>query len=356
MRPAPVTVRSAALLYSLAAAVVAPQPARAAATTVELPAGSVNGLAAAISQAGSGGTVVLKSGLHKESGSVVVTIPVSIAGEAGAILESATPAVFPSTFPITITAALQFKGAPGATVRGVWFQPPLGTVGCAAVLLEDSPGAQVLNNRMTQLQYGVVVQRGDNTVIRGNTINLATNWDLDPSDPAYLIDAVGVMVLAAPHAQVTGNQVSSAIMGIAASGAAAEVTGNTTTGNLMGIVLCSTPDGLYRFSGNSQTAGPPIAWYAHDNTVHNNLWGFMVTDRANNNLVVNNDASGNSVYDVELTGDTKRFAPLIPLAPAAYNNLVLAGPYKGLVIKDCGRDNQIVGEVKLVDHSVDPCN
>jgi nitrous oxidase accessory protein NosD len=207
MRPAPANVRSAALLFTLAAAIGLSPPAPAAPATVELPAGSVNGLAAAIAQAGSGGTVIVKSGLHKEAGTVVVTLPVTITGEAGAVLESVTSPGFPSAFPITITAALHFKGAAGATVRGLWFQPPVGTVGNCAVILEDSPGAQVLNNRMTQLQYGVVVQRGANAVIRGNTINLSTNWDLDPSDPALLVDVIGIFVMAAERAQVTDNHV-----------------------------------------------------------------------------------------------------------------------------------------------------
>ena len=40
--------------------------------TVALPAGSIDGLAAAIASAGPGGTVILKSGLHTESGTVTV--------------------------------------------------------------------------------------------------------------------------------------------------------------------------------------------------------------------------------------------------------------------------------------------
>jgi hypothetical protein len=39
---------------------------------VALPAGSIDGLAAAIASAGPGGTVILKSGLHTESGTVTV--------------------------------------------------------------------------------------------------------------------------------------------------------------------------------------------------------------------------------------------------------------------------------------------
>jgi len=55
---------------------------------VVVPAGSVDGLSAAIAEAGPGGEVVLATGLHKISGTVMVDIPVSIVGEDGAILES----------------------------------------------------------------------------------------------------------------------------------------------------------------------------------------------------------------------------------------------------------------------------
>jgi parallel beta-helix repeat protein len=356
MRPASANVSSAALLFTLATTLGMSSPALAAATTVELPAGSVNGLAAAIAKAGSGGTVILKGGLHKESGPVVITAPVNITGEAGAILQSVTsPGYPPNAFPVTITGALQFKGAPGSIVRGVWFQPPGGTVGSCAVTLEDSPGAQVLNNRITQLQYGVFAQHADNAVIRGNSISLPTNWDLDPGDPSYLADAVGILISVAQHAQVIDNQVADGVAGINTSGPSAEVAGNTLTGCLFGILMCRIPDQSYRFSdsGPWQTAPPPSAWYIHDNDIHNNQWGVLATDQANNNVLSNNDASGNQVYDMELTGDTKRFGVL---GPAVFNNLVLVGPYKGLVIKDCGRSNQIVGEAKLVDHSLDPCN
>jgi hypothetical protein len=41
---------------------------------------------------------------------------------------------------------------------------------------------------------------------------------------------------------------------------------------------------------------------------------------------------------------------------ASHDNWVLAGPYKGLVIKDCGRGNQVVGDVKRVDRNAVPCN
>jgi parallel beta-helix repeat protein len=356
MRSATAAIGPTALLLMVGAAVISP-PARAAApSSVELPAGSVNGLAAALAQAGSGGTVILKAGMHKEAGEVVVTAPVTITGEPGATLESATSPGFPNTYPITITAALHFKGAPGSTVRGVRFQPPGTTLGSCGVILEDSPGAQVLSNRMTQLQFGVVVQRGDNTVIRGNTITLPTNWDLDSSDPTSLVNAIGVCVLAGQNVQVLDNQVANGLIGIFGSDGPGEIAGNTVAGNLFGIFFCHIPDNGFLFSGGKQgSKQPAVGWSAHDNIAHNNLWGIIVADGAHETTVANNDAGGNQVYDIELAGATKRFAPLIDVAPTSHDNLVVVGSYAGLVVKDCGQNNRIQGTVKLVDHTADPC-
>jgi hypothetical protein len=46
------------------------------ALAVVVPAGSVDGLSAAIAEAGPGGEVVLAAGLHKISGTVMIDIPV----------------------------------------------------------------------------------------------------------------------------------------------------------------------------------------------------------------------------------------------------------------------------------------
>ncbi len=62
--------------------------------TVTLAAGSTDGLADAIDEAGHGGTVIVESGLHEESGGVTVEFPVSIIGEPGAIIRVTTEPVF----------------------------------------------------------------------------------------------------------------------------------------------------------------------------------------------------------------------------------------------------------------------
>ena len=334
--------------------------ARAHPNTVEVHAGSVNTLAAAIASAGPGGTVILQTGLHSESGEVVVTFPVNIISEDGAILETATsPTVGPVA--LAITAALHFKGAPGSTVRGVWFRPPAGTTGNCGVILEDSPGAKVLHNRMTALQYGVFVQRADYAVIHGNTLSISTDGLL-----GLLPDTEGIISNAGEHVQVTDNQVSGALFGIFASGRSGTLAGNTLTGNFYGIFTCHNYDidpFYYTFSGSPQFGPQPAtAWEVHNNTVHGNGWGIIVTDGSHQNLIWDNKASRNGDpliwgtlgYDVELTGDTTRWG--FPASAGYDNHVVQNGEGQKIVVKDCGNGSTVEGNgVSLVDTAKDPC-
>ena len=79
--------------------------------------------------------------------------------------------------------------------------------------------------------------------------------------------------------------------------------------------------------------------------------GYLVIDGANNNLLLNNDASGNVSYDIELTGDSERFSFFTPFS---FENKVVAGKFQSISIKDCGVDNTVKGGMQ-VDTSVDLC-
>lgn len=360
-------LRLMATSVTMTAALITAPDLLAKAKTVEIPAGSVNALAGALAAAGAGGTVVLESGVHSESGEVLVTLPVRILGEPGAILETAT--VPANAYPISVTAGLHFKNAPGSTVRGVWFRPPGSSVGNCAVILEDSPACEVAGNQMTQLQYGVFVQGSDEAVIRGNTISLSGNWQLPPGDLAYLVDSEGIISNTGQHVLIADNQISGGLFGVFASDGYGELKGNTITGNFFGIFFCHNKDVgapyYYQFSGSPQFGvQPATSWLARNNIVHGNAWGLMVTDGSHDNVLSNNDASGNANpvfgsvppgYDIELTGDTVRFAPNPPLAAASYNNTVIQHQDGTIVVKDCGNNNIVKGHVTLVDTTKDPC-
>jgi parallel beta-helix repeat protein len=361
------TLRLLAVSVAMVAMMAVTPDALAKPKSVELPAGSVDALTAAIAQAGPGGTVVLESGLHSEVAEVVVPFPVYIIGEPGAILE--TPTLPANAYPITVTAGLHFKNAPGSTVRGVWLRPPGSSVGNCAVILENSPGSEVANNQMTQLQYGVFVQGSDEAVIRGNTISLSGDWQLAPTDPAYLVDSEGIISNSGQHVLIADNQISGGLFGVFASDAYGELRNNSVTGNFFGIFLCHNKDigapYYYQFSGSPQFGPQPAtSWQVRNNAVHSNAWGLFVTDGSHDNVLLNNDASGNANpvfgsvppgYDIELAGDTVRFTPNPPFAPACYNNTVIQHEDEKVVVKDCGNNNVVKGNVTLVDTAKDPC-
>lgn len=108
-------------------------------SVVELPAGSVDALAAAIAGAGEGGTVIVKAGEHTESGMVTIGQKVKILGEPGALLIVDTePAQTTPTTATGIDPALYVFNAPGTVIWGLEIQPasPPGGTG---ILLENSP-------------------------------------------------------------------------------------------------------------------------------------------------------------------------------------------------------------------------
>jgi len=106
---------------------------------------------------------------------------------------------------------------------------------------------------------------------------------------------------------------------------------------------------LYGFV-RRQGAGPEEAqdltqgFFAHS-------WGFQVIDGANRNVLQNNAAANNSVYDVEFAGDSTRYGFF---TPASFNNVFKGASQKGLVVKDCGNNNTIKGKGTLVDQRADP--
>jgi hypothetical protein len=319
--------------------------------TVVVPAGSVDALSAAIASAGERGTVRVASGLHFESGTVQVASQVSILGDPGAVIESGTGVG--ATSPLDVDPTFRVHDTSGATIQGLEMRPPAGgTAGCG-VLIENADDITVAGNSIHDYQFGVLVQHGDRADIRGNIISLTTRWGLDPSDPEFLPEAHGIVVINGASADLTGNTISNGLFNIWACGAKGRATGNTLTGGVIGLILCNVPDGDFLISGSDQGSEVPgTEWLVQDNLAQFNLWGYLAIDRANSNHLANNAASDNLLYDIELTADTYRFGFL---TPASYKNVVAQGSHKGLVVKDCGNDNVVSGDVTLVDTTLDPC-
>jgi len=304
------------------------------AMAVTVPADSVNQLAAAIAEAGPGGEVVLEAGVHKESGTVLVATPVSIVGQDSAVLETGTAAALVS--PIPVQPAFHIKGADGARVQNLSIRPPEGATANCGILIENAADVEIVGNRITGHQLGTLVQRGDRARIQGNTIRIV-------SDQSGSRAEHGIVVINGNHVTAQDNWVTGALIGIFLSSRGGDASGNTAEGNVFGMVLC-TPSNLYEISGKVAIAEvPATGWIVYQNTSVGNSWGYLVIDGANHNVLVNNSAALNTMYDVELAGETERFGWLMP---SSHDNLVVQGlNYQGLTVKNCGTDNQVRGHV-----------
>ncbi len=310
-----------------------------------IPAGSSDALAAAIAAAPAGGTIILATGDHTESGMVTVNKSVRIIGQRGARLIVATQSIPPG---IPLQAALYLNGAPGATVSGLEIVPA-GEIGGAAFLVFNSPGARVFRNTILEYQFGVIVESSDDVFIASNQITVNLAWSTGAVGEAH-----GIVVVNGERAVILGNDIRNGLFGIWACDKYGTAAGNKVHGNLVGIILCKVPPGNLPLP-NGTFVGAEFAatnWTVTNNVANNNFAiGFLVIDGANNNyLGITNAASGNGQYDLELTTDTYRFGFL---TPAAFENTVFARP--DMTVKDCGIDNVVTGGI-TVDVGLDPCN
>jgi parallel beta-helix repeat protein len=312
--------------------------------TIRVPAGSVDALSPALTAAGPHGKVVLESGLHTESAGVVISSPVKLQGEPGAILQVETA---PSlAFPAIVDIALLVREADGTEIRGIDLRPadPIGGTGIA---IQRSDHVSLDGNTIRQHQFSIIVQRGDNAEIRNNTIEASTAWmtgDIPEAD--------GMDIVNGRHVRVTGNRVSGALLGIFTSDADGVAMNNHASGCLVGMILCRIPYETFIFPDGDEVGADQTctSWLYQGNNATDNLTaGILVIDDANHNLLVNNTGSGNGTYDLELAGDSMRFGFLTPLS---HDNVVRNGNQPSLVVQDCGERNQVRGQ--YID-SADAC-
>lgn len=314
---------------------------------VSVPAGSVDALAAALADAGPGGVVILRSGLHTESDGVVLSHPVTLLGEPGAVLRIATD-LDPSDY--VQDAALHVHETHDVTIWGLEILP-IDTIGSLAVYVERSDRVTVGFNRISDHATGVLLHHADRPVIWGNRIE-ATGAFFEGT----VAEADCIIVMNATGAQVLGNDASNGLFGVFASGSHGTLAGNRLHGNVIGVIFCKVPDGGFQLPGG-EVAGSEISatrWGATLNDCFDNLdAGYLVIDGASRNVLAANAASNNGTYDIELVGESTRFGFC---TPTSFDNVVRStGPFRNLVIKDCGEDNTVIGGDQ-VDIGSDPCD
>lgn len=299
-------------------------------STVILPAGSVDGLADAIEEAGYNGKVIVESGIHYESARVVITEKVTIVGQEGAVIETSAPSLIP---------ALHIKNAHNVTIKGLELRST-GPIISWAILVENSDLTTIEDNVILGYNAGIVIEQGDHTKINQNTMvgsGLVHN----------------IIVVNGEHVKILGNDLSNARFGIFISDKKGHYKYNTTHGNLIGVVMCKVPQNNIPLPDGG-AAGADFAateWKVQSNDSHGNVQeGYLLIDGSNNNLVKQNTASGNGTYAIQLQGDSYRFGFF---TPAVFENTVNA--YDDMTVKDCGIDNTVTGGI-LVDTDVDECD
>jgi len=314
---------------------------------VDLPAGSINGLQAAIDEAGPNGIVNVKSGSHVEETTVNVNFTVRIIGEDGAVIESNYPGV--KTPPIVVNPVIRIENGNFVHVRNIQFVP--GTEsgeGNVGILVHNADYAYIKDNDFQGYQVAVIVDDSDFAFVQDNTANGLF------SEGYVLPLSIGIANLGDTYARTKNNHMTDFGTGYFASGSNGIYSGNTAEGGQTGFFYC-TGIGLASFPDGTPISASESAnnWVGIFNLAKNTGIGHLIIDGVNNCKIISNYAENCSAYDVEFVGPTLRFGTPEPL-PTTFENLFIDGSSTDIEVKDCGLDNIIIGG-QLVDIVEDPC-
>ena len=324
---------------------------RSACEWIEIPANSTDALAKAVNDACVGGVIYLKAGNHTETKALTISKSVKIVGENGAVLRvKSTVSVFDAVnFNVALNPAIHILNAPRILIQNLDIQPIEGD-GSTAILVENSNESAVMRCKINRFQAAVMVEKSDRMAIMFNTVVGSSSWQTAPAPFGE-----SIVIINGKSAYISDNEVSNAVFPIWPCDEWGTCERNYTHHSLLGIILCNVPAGIYKLpSGRAVGALLPTksCKVRNNKTTDNITEGILVIDGANNNIIENNEAARNGTYDIELTTDTYRFGFLTPLA---YNNYVNVGSYPNIRIKDCGRNNTVIGGVKI-NTVTDPCN
>jgi len=315
---------------------------------VELPAGSADALAAAVAEAGEGGVVLVRSGLHTESGTVLISHRITLVGEPGAVLESTTSPMLNYGVDV-VQPALWVRGAGGSVIRGLELRPA-GGIGGAGILVHESDNVSLLENNVHDYQFPIMMEKANRTKVWSNRVVCSSGWMT-----GAIPEADGIVVINGVNCLIADNTVADALFGIWPCDRGGRVTGNKATGCYIGIILCCVPDDAIKLPDGTLTGAvlsTVSATIQGNETAGNFTTGILAIDGANSSHIVNNNSHDNGTYDIELSGDSMRFGFF---TPRSYNTTVVAGSFSNVRVKDCGQGNQVNGGIR-VDTDTDPCN
>lgn len=315
----------------------------------ELAAGSNNELAEAIKNTCAGGVIYLKKGLHTETNAITITKSIIIVGEAGAVLKVKSKlSPTDANGKYSINPFLHFLNAPRSAVLDLDIQP-LDTDGSTAILFENSHESAVLRCKFAKFQSAVILEKSDRVAIMKNTMIGTSAWQTTAG-----LEVESIIIMNGLSAYVSDNDISNSVVGIWPCSKWGTCERNYTHGNFIGVILCNVAKFIILPSGQlTGSLTPAIGWKVRNNNSTDNFnIGYIVADGSNNNILENNDAARNALYDMELLSDSYRFGFLTPFV---YDNVVNTGAYPNIRIKDCGKNNKISGGIR-VNTATDPCN
>ncbi len=320
---------------------------RAAGQFIVVPAGSNNALVQALQDAGEGGIVYLRSGLHTETASVVISKRVVLIGENGAILKIKSPLGLPdANGVVTMSPAIHILNAPQTNIQNVEIQS-VDADGGVAVLFENSPLSSSMFCTIKQFQFSLVVEKSNQMCLMGNKIIGSTLWQTTPR-----VLFAGILVMNGKSAWIADNEVANSLQGIFMGDEYGSTVQNNVHNCAVGFNLCDVIPGTIRLNG--QLTGTPIPtskWKVRNNQSNNNTaTSYVVIGGSNNNIVEGNTSTGNGGLDYELAGDTRRMGVL---QLSSFNNRVTANATQK--VKNCGNNNTVIGGI-LIDNAVSPCN
>ena len=312
-----------------------------------LPAFSIDGLQDAIQEVGPYGTVFVESGMHFETSPVMITFPVKIVGDEGAIIQSTTAPN--ADFPYTMEPALFLDHAARVHIEGLTFVPnPETGMGGTAILVSNSDRAMIRDNDFSGYFQAVMVYASDFVRIHYNRAEGLYTEGFDS------FNSYGFSVMSGKAAYLRGNFAEDFWAGYFVSDKDGILYKNTATGGVQGYFFCNYGEGALELPDGTSIGAESAAtnWLAYSNTAQRLVTGYLIIDGANNNRLVNNKAIDYSLYGFEFAGETTRFGA--PALPTSSDNYFLVSG-RNITVKDCGLNNEICGG-KLVDTTSDPCN
>jgi hypothetical protein len=315
----------------------------------ELPAGSVDALAAAIANTCDNGVIYLKSGLHTETKHITITKPVKIIGENGAVLKikSDLAPTNPVTGAIAILPGLHVLNAPGTLIQDLEIRP-VDDDGGSAILFENSDASATMRCKISNFQFAVVVEKCDRMTIMFNKIATTSAWQT-----GVVAEAHAIMLVNGASSYVSDNEVSNSFFGIWACGEWGTLERNFCHGNAVGLILCNVPKGVILPSGEvTGSEIPATGWKTTNNTYTGNFDnGIMIIDGSKFNQVWNNQVHGNGLSpitgtaaDIETYNDSYLFGFL---TPKVRDNYIDTSSDPATTIRNCGTNNTFVGGIPI---------